>query len=313
MSEAKQAPAAGTVKKEVPAAGTVRKQITAAGTVTLRSRPSGDEQVLVVHRPQYDDWTLPKGKIAPDEYLAAAARRETLEETGASVRIGAPIHTIHYPVGGGDKTVHYWKGIVTSTSPRQPNKEVDRIVWLSPTAALARLTYPDEQQLLLHGLAVPDTTPFLIVRHTKAMDRKNWSGRDQARPLTERGRRQGSLLVPLLGAYGVAKLASSSSVRCVQTLQPFGKQSGLEIVKWATLSEEQGEHNPKAVRQLVRRLVREATKGVPTAVCGHRPVLPTMLEAVGITPRPLQPGAVAVAHLRADGEIAAVEWHKPRV
>lgn len=296
------------------AAASNAKVITAAGTVALRTRPSRDPQVLIVHRPAYDDWTLPKGKLEPDEYPAAAARRETLEETGATVRLGAPLHTISYTVGGGTKTVHYWRGVVTGTVPRKPDKEVDRVAWLSPKSALARLTYPDEQRLVLQGLAVPETTPFLIIRHAKAMERKHWSGRDQARPLTERGRRQSQALVALLGAYAVGKLASSSSIRCVQTMNPYGRTAGLEVEKWATLSEEQGEDKPKAVRHLMRRLLLEAaTSGVPTAVCGHRPVLPAMLEAVCIPPRAMQTAAVAVAHLTPDGVTVAVEWHKPRL
>ena len=293
---------------------TVARQIAAAGTVTLRSRPGKDPQVLLVHRPSYDDWTLPKGKVEPDEYLAATAQRETFEETGARVRLGPPVSSMSYAVGGGMKTVHYWRGIVTQVSTRRPDKEVDRVAWLSPRNALARLTYPDEQQLLLKGLTLPDTTPFLVVRHAKAMERKNWTGRDQARPITERGRRQSNALVALLAAYGVARLASSSSVRCVQTLQPFARTTGQEIVKWSTLSEEQGEDKPKAVRQLIRKLAREAAaSGTPLAVCGHRPILPLMLESVGVPARSMQTGAIAVAHLTPDGETAAVEWHKPRL
>lgn len=289
------------------------KIITAAGTVTFRHTSGGKLQALVVHRPGYDDWTLPKGKLEPHEYLAAAAARETREETGVTVRLGAPVHSVTYPVGGGTKTVHYWRGIVTEVTQRKPDKEVDKVTWLSPKNALARLTYADEQELLLHGLAIPDTTPFLIVRHAKAMLRKHWSGRDQGRPITERGRRQSTALVPLLTAYGVRKLASSSSTRCVQTLQPFEKQSGIEIEKWSTLSEEQGSHKPKAVRQLVRRLAAEgAASGLPVAVCGHRPVLPDMLEAVGIAPRAMQPGELAVAHLDPEGDVVAVEWHRSR-
>ena len=85
-------------------------------------------------------------------------------------------------------------------------------------------------------------------------------------------------------------------------------------MKWSTLSEEQGEDKPKAVRQLIRKLAREAAaSGTPLAVCGHRPILPLMLESVGVQPRSMQTGAVAVAHLTPDGETAAVEWHKPRL
>lgn len=290
------------------------KLIEAAGTVTLRPRPGKQPQVLVVHRPAYDDWSLPKGKLETDEYLASAARRETLEETGADVRLGPPVPSITYRVGGGTKTVHYWQGIVIGTTKRAGDAEVDKIAWLTPKAALERLTYADEREVLRAGLAIPETTPFLVVRHAQAMQRRHWSGRDQARPLTNRGRKQSRALVPLLASYGVESLASSSSTRCVQTLQPYEKDSGLDTVKWSTLSEEQGCDQPKAVKLLMQRLVAEATgSGVPTAVCGHRPVLPAMLEAIGIPPRPMKVAAVAVAHLGADGKPVAIEWHKPRI
>ncbi len=290
------------------------KAITAAGTVVLRSREGKQPHVLIVHRPGYDDWSLPKGKVETDETLAGCAARETAEETGITVRLGVPVDTISYPVGGGTKSVTYWRGMVVDVARRKPDAEVDKVVWLSPKNALARMTYEDEKQLVRQGLELPETTPLLIVRHGKAMLRKHWSGRDQARPVNARGRRQNAALVPLLQAYGVQRLASSSSTRCVQTLQPYAKASGLDIEGWATLSEEQAEINLKAVGKLMKRMVREtAEAGVPLAVCGHRPVLPTMLAALGIPPRPMQTAAVAVAHLDAAGHTVAVEWHKPRL
>lgn len=289
------------------------RRITAAGTVTTRLREGRGTQILLVHRPGYDDWTLPKGKLNPDEYPAAAAQRETLEETGVDVRLGAPIHTMSYPVGGGVKTVHYWKGVVTHTSRRRPDKEIDKVAWLSPPNALARLTYTDEQALLLQALAVPDTTPFLIVRHAEALERKHWTGPDQERPITERGLGQSRALAPLFGAYGVTRVASSSSLRCVQTLEPFATSLGVDVETWAALSEEKGRDKPKTVRQLMRRLAKDAAGGLPTVVCGHRPVLPVMLEALGIVDRAMQTASAAVAHLTADGDTVAVEFHKPRL
>lgn len=290
------------------------RQTTAAGTIALRPRTGKEPQVLVVHRPAYDDWTLPKGKLDPDEYVAAAAARETLEETGVKVRLSVPIDSISYPVGGGQKTVHYWRGVIVQANRRKPDREVDKVAWLAPRTAIARMTYDDEKRLVLQAFALPETTPLLIVRHGKAMERKHWTGRDQARPMASRGRRQSRALVPLLDAYGVGRLASSTSTRCTQTLAPYAKSAGLETEGWATLSEEQAAQNVKAVAQLMARLAKEtASSGVPLAVCGHRPVLPTMLESLGIAPRFMQTGAVAVAHLTADGVTAAVEWHKPRL
>jgi 8-oxo-dGTP diphosphatase len=83
---------------------------------------------------------------------------------------------------------------------------------------------------------------------------------------------------------------------------------------WSTLSEEQAKDNPDAVRKLMRRLISEtATTGVPRAICGHRPVLPLMLDALGVPSRPMLTAAVLVAHLTTDGRTVSVEWHKPRV
>jgi len=285
----------------------------AAGTVTLRPRNGQEPQVLLVHRPASDDWTLPKGKLDPDEYEAVAAARETHEETGVRVALRQPLEYLSYPVGGGTKVVHYWLGEPVSVNRRKPDKEVDKVAWVSPRTAMARMTYDDEKKMGLKAFGTPRSTPFLIVRHGKAMARDNWSGRDQARPLTTRGRKQSLALAPLLGAFGVRTLASSSSARCVQTLRPYGRQTGLDVQGWTVLSEEIGEGNPKGVTTLVQRLAREAgSSGVPAAVCGHRPVLPVMLQALGVAPRPLQTAAVVIAHVGPDGRPVAVEYHRPR-
>ncbi|MDO5533023.1 MAG: NUDIX hydrolase [Propionibacteriaceae bacterium] len=290
-----------------------KKKVTvAAGTVTLREREGKQPQVLLVHRPAYDDWSLPKGHLEPDEYEAVAAARETWEETGVKVALRHPIGTISYPVGSGTKVVHYWRARPVETSRRKPDKEVDKVAWLTPQRALERMTYPDERRVLTRALELPDTTPFLIVRHAKAMDRKNWSNRDQYRPITSRGRKQSSRLIPLLEAFGVRSLASSTSTRCIQTLAPYGRMARLDVAGWAVLSEEVGEDNPAGVRKLMTQLAREAARSsTATAVCGHRPVLPTMLDAVGVPNRPMQTAATIIAHLDAEGRQVAVEFHRP--
>ena len=291
------------------------RQITAAGTVLIRTTKKGQQQVLLIHRPGYDDWSLPKGKINADEYLAGCAARETQEETGVTPRLGAPLDRIGYPVGSGYKTVTYWRAEVVSHRPHKPDAEVDQNKWMSIEKALATVTYPDEAALIEQAVGLPRTVPLLVVRHAKAMQRKFWTGRDQARPLDSRGRRQSALLVPLLAAYGVQRTVSSSSTRCMQTLKPFAKATKLDIEGWSTLSEEQARDTPRAVATLMQRLMAETLESaVPLAVCGHRPVLPLMFEALGVPARPLQPGATLVAHLDAtDGHTVAVEFHKPRI
>lgn len=290
------------------------KRITAAGTVVLRPGEDGEREVLMVHRPRYNDWSLPKGKLSTDEYLPGCAARETVEETSVAVRLGIPVNQLSYPVGGGTKTVHYWRAHALAEGELKPNQEVDEAAWLPVPLALELVTYADERPLIHQAMALPDSTPLVVLRHAKAMARANWSKRDQARPLNERGRRQSRLLVPLLDAYGVKRLASSTSVRCMKTLQPHARAHRFEVEGWMTLSEEQAAIDPKAVTTLVKRLARQAAEtGVPMAICGHRPVLPLMLEAIGVPSRVLQPGAALVAHLGPDAELLAVELHKPRI
>lgn len=291
-----------------------QRLISAAGTVTFRPGTNGVPDVLLVHRPRYDDWSLPKGKLAADEYLAGCAARETWEETAARVRLGVPVDRITYPVGGGVKEVRYWRARVADEGRHRAGTEVDEAAWFSVPRALRQLTYVDERAVLQQAVNLPDSVPLLIVRHAKAMARADWSGRDQARPLDERGRRQAKLLIPLLEAYGVQRLVSSSSVRCATTLQPFAKAAKLDLETWNALTEEQAKIDAQAVSTLMHGLAVEvAQSGVPTAVCGHRPVLPTMLEAAGVVAKPLQPGAALVVHLRPDADVLAVEVHNPRV
>lgn len=289
------------------------RPISAAGVVALdASEP--EPRVLLVHRPAYDDWSLPKGKLHAGEALPACAVREALEETGVRVRLEAPVGDITYPIGSGLKTVHYWRASAIESSPRPPDAEVDKVAWVPVRTALARMSYGDERAMVDKALALPASTAFLIVRHGKAMLRKNWTGRDQARPVDARGRKQSAALVPLLDAYAVGRLDSSTSTRCVQTFKPYAKASGLEVRGWSTLSEELAKGNDKAVTKLMRRLVAEASGArMPTAVCGHRPVLPTMLVALGVEPHPFQTSAVLVTHLDAAGAVVASEFHKPLV
>ena len=84
--------------------------VEAAGAIVLRRAKGRQPQVLLIHRPSYHDWSLPKGKLDPDEYLAAAAVRETREETEVRIRLMHPVDRIQYPIPTGTKRVAYWLG-----------------------------------------------------------------------------------------------------------------------------------------------------------------------------------------------------------
>lgn len=283
-------------------------RVRAAGAVVLRER-HGDFEMLAIHRQRYDDWSLPKGKGKTDELSPHTAIREVLEETGCRVRLGLRLPSVSYLVSKGPKKVDYWRAEVTDEQPFEPNHEVDRVRWMSIDKAMRRLTYADERRVLSAALLKPPTIPLILVRHGKAMLRKDWSGPDQERRLTTRGRHQAAVLGQLLSAYGVEQLVSSSSTRCVQTLTPFSLLSGVPIGTENVLTEEEGTVRPSDVRRFTANLLQSID--VPTAICGHRPVLPAMFEGLELPPRPMVVGEAIVIHRDEQGRQVAVEVHKP--
>ena len=122
--------------------------IRAAGCVLWRRSPmDGALEVCLVHRPKYDDWSHPKGKLKRGEDALTAALREVEEETGYAAVPGAPLPTLGYPVGGRPKEVRYWAAEAADGRFR-PNDEVDRVLWLSPAAARHRLTQLRDRDLV---------------------------------------------------------------------------------------------------------------------------------------------------------------------
>ena len=125
----------------------VVRQVRAAGGVVER-----DGLVAVVHRPRYDDWSLPKGKLDRGESWKQAALREVLEETGLECELGEELPEVRYMDGRGrPKTVRYWRMVVTG-GEFAANDEVDAIRWLDPGAAAELLSYEHDRRLV-QGLA----------------------------------------------------------------------------------------------------------------------------------------------------------------
>nr|WSZ96965.1 NUDIX hydrolase [Streptomyces sp. NBC_00857] len=120
----------------------------AAGCVLWRRSPSGAGiELALVHRPKYDDWSHPKGKLKRGEDTLAAAVREVLEETGHHCAPKARLGTVRYVAQGRPKEVSYWAAESTG-GLFAPNDEVDRIAWLTPPAARTRLTQPRDRLLV---------------------------------------------------------------------------------------------------------------------------------------------------------------------
>lgn len=282
--------------------------VRAAGVVTFRP----GREVLLVHRPKYDDWSFPKGKLERWEHPTAAAVREVAEETGLHVRLGPPLPDQRYPTGRRMKTVHYWTGRAVAdddVSHYRPNDEIDDVRWVPVAEAAGLLTYEFDRETLEHAKAVRRKTHALVIlRHAVARSRRTWRGDDRDRPLLRTGEAQADRLVPVLAAYDAAAVVSSASRRCVQTVQPYVETTGYELDTRKRLSEEDA--TEKAVERIVEDLL---DSGEGAVLCTHRPVLPLVYDAIGlrkIQHEPeLAPGEMIAVHAR-KGAVVSVERHR---
>ena len=292
-----------------PSGTAARPDVVAAGAVVVR-RANGGE-VLLVHRPKYDDWAWPKGKQDPGEHVTTTAVREVLEETGVEIRLGRPLPRQVYLVSGGrTKHVHYWTGWVMGdpdVSGYAANDEIDELAWVGFDKARRMLTYADDVALLERVEEHPKrTTALVVLRHARARKRDGWDGEDAERPLTGAGRRDAEALAPLLAAYGVTRVVSSDSTRCLQTVSPYADEHVLAVETEPGLSEE--EWSPASVRSVLEVLLAGKEGAV---ICTHRPVLPEVLGALGLEEEPLAPGEMVVCHHR-KGRVVAAERHLHR-
>jgi 8-oxo-(d)GTP phosphatase len=294
----------------MPTPSGLAHEVVSAGAVVLGPGAT----VLLVHRPKYDDWSFPKGKLDRGEHATAAAVREVREETGLRIRLGVPLASQRYPIRVGTKLVHYWIGRAVGdgdVGSYEPNSEIDEVAWFPIDKARRRLTYQFDIDTLDEALAHEQKTRTLVVlRHSQARSRKAWRADDRERPLLATGKHQAGKLVPLLSAYDVRRLVTSSSTRCVQTLEPYVAATGRKLRTVDLLSEEDA--NPKAVRSVLSPLLeklydRPASAG-GIVVCTHRPVLPMVFDAVGLEDPGLETGEMVVVHLR-KGRIRMAERH----
>ncbi|WP_327696485.1 NUDIX hydrolase [Streptomyces sp. NBC_00459] len=144
-----------TPTDEPPDEAPDERPVLAAGCVLWRRSPvDGGLEICLVHRPKYDDWSHPKGRLKRDEETLAAALREVEEETGYEAAPGTPLTTSHYEVNGRPKQVSYWAAEAVSGA-FAPNDEVDLILWLPPAAARERLTQPRDKDLVDELSALP--------------------------------------------------------------------------------------------------------------------------------------------------------------
>jgi 8-oxo-dGTP pyrophosphatase MutT (NUDIX family)/phosphohistidine phosphatase SixA len=250
--------------------------ILAAGVVLWR-RARSRVEVALVHRPRYDDWSLPKGKLDRGEPMPHAAVRETLEETGFTSRLGPLLLDVHYDGIEGPKVVRYWAAQACSGA-FEPNEETDELRWCSPADAAALLSYRRDLDVLARfsDTGPPDTV-VVLVRHAKAGSRNQWDGPDDDRPLSGTGREQARQLAVLLPLFGPDRLASAPPLRCRDTIAPVAQSSGLAVADEPLLGEEGYWADRRAGLARFREIA--ARPGV-SMICSQGGVIPDVVGAL---------------------------------
>ncbi len=271
--------------------------ISAAGAVLWRPGPGAPgAEVALIHRPRYDDWTFPKGKAKPGEHLLLNAVREVTEETGLRPVLGRPLKPMFYRAGDRPKRVDYWaatpwppgasdgplihNGSAGSRAEEgfRPNDEVDKLEWLPVADAAQRLSYERDRALLREFAEKPSATvPYIFVRHTSAGHKGEGPDDDLLRPLDVAGAADAGALAGLLACFGSARVFSSATARCVETMLPYAHLTGAHVIADPALiwGATRGVTSSEAATRA--RLAGLLTRGAPTIVCGHGETLPNLL------------------------------------
>ena len=250
--------------------------IIAAGSVIWR-KVNGEVQIALVHRPRYDDWSLPKGKQDPGESTIACAYRETLEETNLKVNFGPYIGDIEYFVADGLKQVFYWSARLADDSPEfHPNDEVDALEWYSINDAVEKVTRDSDREIIekFNDVAF-DSYPLIMLRHAKAIAREEWQSEDEDRPLEQLGQQQARRMLSLYQVYGLTQIHTSDAVRCHDTVEQMAKALGIAMKITNKISEYTWKKNKEKAIDYAKDLIKE---NEPILLCSHNPVLPRMME-----------------------------------
>jgi 8-oxo-dGTP diphosphatase len=255
--------------------------------VCWRVSKKGKPKILLVHRTQHKDVSLPKGKVDPGETLPETAVREIAEETGLIIGLGAPLGVVEYQLPGGrDKQVYYWAAQVSAeaiaNSTFVANDEIEELHWVGLAKARKVLSYPHDidiverfAELFAQGRA--RTFAIVALRHGKAVPAEDWDGPDSTRPLLQRGIDQSMSVAHGVAAFRPRALISSTAERCLRTIAPTARVTGLPVEEDHVISQDAYRSGGKPVRALVADRIRDAET---TVLCSHGPVLPQIIAAV---------------------------------
>ncbi len=294
--------------------GEDNRMIRAAGGVLWRSSDSGAVEVALVHRPRYDDWSLPKGKLRRGEHPVVTACREVTEETGVRATAGKRLDIGHYATSGGPKIVEYW-AMQGTGGPFTSTAEVDRLAWLPPADARWRLRYRRDLHAIdaLEALAgtVLATSAVLLVRNARAVP-TGWEGTGDDRPLSAEGQAQAAALGQTLPAFGPSRLLSAREARFVDTMRPLGAELGLPVETEPVFGEADYAAHPRGG---LTRILELAGAGGSTVVCAPgaviRHLLATLAEEADLDMReyPAVKGSVWALFF-SGGRLAAADYYQ---
>ena len=285
--------------------------IQAAGAVLWRKSDKLKLEIAIIHRPRYDDWSLPKGKVESGESHISAGYREIQEETGYESTFGPEIGTVVYKLEGAPKEVRYWAAAATVKTGTPNPQEVDEVLWLEPIQAKEKLSNKDDRTIVDFCREFgADTFPIILLRHAKALKRTDWDGDDGDRPLEHRGQLQAKRLLPIYLPYGISEVHTSDALRCIETIDLMARLIEKTPIFSADLSEYGNAKDKEAPLDYVQDLM---DRGIPAIVCSHNPIIPKLVKKlVGkkyfkSMDRELEPAQAIVLHCRA-GAVIACDW-----
>jgi 8-oxo-dGTP diphosphatase len=275
--------------------------VLAAGAVVWRFNEEGQVVVLLIHRPRYDDWSIPKGKLDEGEQIIACAYREVIEETHLKVKFGPFITEAEYYVADGLKRVSYWAAHAYDHGDLfVPNAEADEARWLTIEDAIELATRESDKEVLSIFFKAPfDAQTLIMLRHGKALAREEWLGEDSDRPLAQLGSLQAKRMISIYQAINIEKIITSDAIRCYDTVEPLSRALDIKLEVQKDVSENTWKKDKEKAIEFAKEIIkREET----TIVCSHNPVLPRMLEKItkkidfDYPDNKLQPGEAWIIH-----------------
>jgi len=236
-----------------------------------------------VHRPKYDDWSLPKGKSEPGEHILLTAVREVWEETCVRPVLGPRLPTVEYISWGQPKRVSYWSAFGPGHEAA-PGNEIDAVAWVPLDQAREQLADTHDEPVI-SAVRPRQTVPLILVRHASAGHKADWPGDDESRPLDAQGAADARALARLLACFApTARVISSPSLRCIETVRPFAAAFGGTVEAEARLAppDRSAAFSSRTdLADVLRRLLVDLVADRrPAVLCVHRENLPDALATV---------------------------------